>query len=231
MDGPGSIISSLMDNELDKLFYEEDEVPEPEETIEEQKKPTKIKKTKISVNLYRRAFNELQLMDIMPKEINQGETIHIISGGDVNSFSYLKWMLRKQDLEYLVISTWCMAMQDAEEIVKFVNNGQIKDLDIYVGEIFNSRYLDVYTYLNTYLNKGRIATFKNHSKVYAGFGEQPFAITSSANVNTNPRTEQTNIFMDSEAATFYKEYYDGIVSFTEQDQPWSTWNEQTKKRN
>jgi hypothetical protein len=38
-------------------------------------------------------------------------------------------------------------------------------------------------------------------------------IESSANVNTNPRSEQTVITVDSELANWYKEIFDGVKSF------------------
>ena len=56
--------------------------------------------------------------------------------------------------------------------------------------------------------------FRNHAKVMILLGERFDAvIESSANVNTNPRTEQTVITVDSELARWYKEFFDGIKSF------------------
>lgn len=55
---------------------------------------------------------------------------------------------------------------------------------------------------------------KNHSKIYAGKGEKfAFGIQTSANVNTNPRTENGNIIITDEIYRFYKDYFDGIKSF------------------
>ncbi len=53
---------------------------------------------------------------------------------------------------------------------------------------------------------GRVAVFRNHSKVMAGFGERfDFAVEGSANLNSNPRCEQTVITVDEGVARFYKE--------------------------
>jgi len=61
---------------------------------------------------------------------------------------------------------------------------------------------------------GRICIFKNHSKIFAGtYGDKGFSIQSSANINTNPRTEQACINMSLESALFYKEYFNGVKSF------------------
>ena len=56
--------------------------------------------------------------------------------------------------------------------------------------------------------------FKNHSKIFAGYGEKYyFGIQTSANINTNPRTENGNITLSKELFQFYKSYFDGIKSF------------------
>ena len=61
---------------------------------------------------------------------------------------------------------------------------------------------------------GRLCIFRNHSKIMVLLGDRFDAvIESSANVNTNPRTEQTVITTDTELAHWYKEIFDGIISF------------------
>lgn len=63
-------------------------------------------------------------------------------------------------------------------------------------------------------NCGRIAVFKNHSKIYAGIGNKfAFGIETSANINTNPRAENGCITINAELFQFYKDYFDGIKSF------------------
>lgn len=58
---------------------------------------------------------------------------------------------------------------------------------------------------------GRVVSFKNHSKIFAGVGEKfAFVIESSANINTNPRTEQGVITISRDLFEFYKQYFDGI---------------------
>lgn len=56
--------------------------------------------------------------------------------------------------------------------------------------------------------------FRNHSKIFAGVGEKfAFGIETSANVNTNPRTENGCITISNEIYEFYKDYFDKIESF------------------
>ena len=56
------------------------------------------------------------------------------------------------------------------------------------------------------------------------FGEKfDCVIEGSANINTNPRTEQMVITVNSELAKFYKEYFDEIKSFErnfDEVKPW-----------
>lgn len=169
-----------------------------------------------TIHIYRRAFGETQLLDVFTEPLQEGYSYHTISGGDVDSLSFLKIVLRNQDLDYLLFSTWCMAQEDVFQFRDWIEAGKIKHLDAYVGEIFPNQYRQEYALLQKVITPdiGRIAVFKNHAKVYAGTGSKfSFAIESSANINTNPRTEQTAIHLDKKLFEFYKEYYDGIRSF------------------
>lgn len=107
-----------------------------------------------------------------------------------------------------------MSAEDVKQFEEWVEAGNIKQLDFYVGEIFPTSYTIEWRMLNDFFAKtkcGRIVSFKNHSKIYAGYGEKfPFVIESSANINTNPRTEQGVITIDSGLVNFYKEYFDKI---------------------
>ena len=167
-------------------------------------------------NIYRKAYSETQLLDIMGNEFKDGESYHCISGGDVDSLSYLKVVLRKQDLEYCLLSTWCMAMDDVLQIEEWLQAGKIKKVDAYVGEIFTGTYGGEYAVLKPLIEKygGRVCIFRNHSKVIAGYGKKfYFATESSANINTNPRAENTCLTIGKGIYDFYKNYFDKIISF------------------
>lgn len=168
--------------------------------------------------LYRRAYSESSLLDAMGiEQLRQGDCWHFITAGDVDSLSYLKVMLRHQNIKHLIVSTWCMAAEDILQFDEWIEQGKIKKIDFYVGEIFPSSYRIEYGMLNELIKKhkcGRIAVFRNHSKVYAGDGEKfKFAIETSANINTNPRTEQGVMTITDDIYHFYKEYFDKIKSF------------------
>ena len=167
--------------------------------------------------LYRRAFSEVSLLDIIPKELKDGHSVHVITAGDVDSLSYLKCVLRVQNLDHCLFSTWCMSAEDILQFDEWLAQGRIKRLDAYVGEIFPTSYKIEWQMLQELFDRcqcGRIAVFRNHSKIYAGVGDAfAFGIETSANINTNPRTENGCITIGREIYDFYKSYFDDIVSF------------------
>lgn len=171
-------------------------------------------------NIYRRAFGETQLLDLTHEHMpfQDGDAYHFITGGDVDALSFLKIIVRQQPLDYLMFSTWCMAQEDIYQMRDWLEAGRIKKIDAYVGEIFPNSYRLEYQLLQEVLApcNGRIAVFKNHSKTFAGYGPLfHFGIQTSANINTNPRTENACITIGEDIYQFYYDYYSGIKSFTD----------------
>ena len=218
-----------MDNEfnfLDDWNFDKEEQPTADTPSEQEEQPT-VKRAhrrhavciELSERyLYRRAFSEVSLLDILPKDLQDGHSVHCITAGDVDSLSYLKCVLRVQNLDHCLFSTWCMAAEDILQFDEWLTQGKIKKLDAYVGEIFPSSYKVEWRMLQDLFDKhqcGRIAVFRNHSKIFAGTGDRfAFGIETSANINTNPRTENGCITIGRDIYEFYKSYFDGIVSFS-----------------
>jgi len=187
-------------------------------------KPAKVTKRRTTEclvltdkHLYRRAYSETQLLDATGFDFKDGESYHCITGGDVDALSFLKVVLRQQSLDYCLFSTWCMVAEDIMMFEEWLKSGKIKKLDAYVGEIFPGSYRIEYRMLKEMFEKykcGRIAVFKNHSKIFAGHGKKfYFGIETSANINTNPRTENGCITIGKQIYEFYRSYFDGIKSF------------------
>lgn len=196
-----------------------------EEEAKAQEKSVAGKRTK-ERHFERRIKSELALEQELPWHFEKGSTYHCISFGDVDSLTYLRVIVKQQRIRYVLLSTWCMAITDAEEIKKWLDAGYIDRVDFYVGEIFTKQYAGVYQFIreNCIRNGGRIAVFRNHSKVIAGFGDHfDFAVASSANINTNPRCENTTITINPEVANFYKIFFDGIKSFNRDFDDWKPW--------
>ena len=165
-------------------------------------------------NVYRRAFSELQLVNL-ELDFKEGYSYNFITGGDIDGLSYLSLMLRYQELDYCLFSTWCMAMDDILQIEEWLESGKIKKIDAYVGEIFPGSYKREHIELKRIMKKydGKLVVFRNHSKIFAGYGDKfHFGIQTSANINTNPRTENGCITIGKEIYDFYKDFFDGIIS-------------------
>lgn len=210
----------IWDEENDKSAFDENLTEEKEH---KGKKRTVTSRrtcecTELSLKYeYRRAFSESKLLDSLKEyDFKEGHCYNFITAGDVDSLSYLKAMLRAQDLDYCLLSTWCMAAEDIFQLKEWLDRGKIKKLDCYVGEIFPSSYKIEYRMLKELMDNtgGRLCVFRNHSKIYAGYGPKfYFGIQTSANINTNPRTENGCITISRDLFDFYKKYFDGINSF------------------
>lgn len=170
---------------------------------------------------YRRAFSEVRMLEAMRYvKLENGVVYNFITAGDVDSLTYLKVILNQHDLDYLLLSTWCMAAEDILQVQQWYEEERIKKLDMHLGEIFPGSYKIEWSMVKKFYAEhpeaGRAAIFKNHSKIYAGCNVSDdfyFGIQTSANINTNPRTEQGSITIGKGIFDFYKEYFDGIVSF------------------
>ena len=175
----------------------------------------------------RRIRSELALEKELPWHFEQGVSYHCISFGDVDALTYMRVIVKQQKIRYALISSWCIASEDIREVRGWLERGYIERVDWYVGEIFKASYFKQYQELQDLCNTlgGRVAICRNHSKVMVLIGEQFDAlIESSANVNTNPRIENTVITIDTELAHWYKEFFDGIISFErnfDNVKPWS----------
>lgn len=131
----------------------------------------------------RRANPEAVLAEVLPAPLDLGATYHVISGGDVGSLSFLGRVLAEAPMDYVLLSTWRMAMPDVEQVEKWLTEGRIGRMDAYGGEIFPSQYPSVHRRFSDVLRAhgGRMAIFRNHAKVFAGTGPAfAFAIESSA---------------------------------------------------
>lgn len=188
-----------------------EENAEPEETYYQ----VKVKKT-MSSHRARRLLSEQALEQELPWHFERGAAYHCISMGDVDALTYLRVIVKQQRVRYAILSTWCMAAEDIHEIDTWLDKGYIERIDFFCGEIFRGTYLKEYNDMKALCHKHgcKMSIFRNHSKVMVVFGERfDCVIESSANVNTNPRTEQTCITVDRDLAIFYKDFFDGIISF------------------
>lgn len=172
--------------------------------------------------------DEIAAAEVWPATLEPGTSYHFISQGDVDALSYLAAILRTHRLDYLAFSTWCMALDDVAQIERWLIDGHIGRVDAYCGEIFPSQYADEHALLCDVIRThgGRVCVFRNHSKLMIGYGPEDLAFVceSSANINTNPRAEQTAIHLDRGLADFYREFFDGVKSFNRDFDDFTPWS-------
>ena len=166
----------------------------------------------------RRANAEATLAEILPARFADGESWHVASRGDIDALSYVRHILAGvSHLDHLLMSTWCIAKNDLTEISAWLDAGKIEQFDLYAGEIFPGSYGDEYEQMLSMCEAygARLIVAKNHSKItLASNASEAYYLTveSSANVNTNPRIEQSTIHASRNLHAFYLEFFDGIKS-------------------
>ena len=200
-----------------------------DETAEDQEQQEKIggapegEKPSIKVShryghrhISRKAKSEEALSKALDWYFKPGDCYHCFSFGDVDALTYFKHVLRQERVLYLALSTWCMAGEDVDDLREWHRRGMLGRVDFYVGEIFPGSYPEVYDAVLNFLPEcgGRLCVFRNHSKIMMVVGERfDCLIESSANVNTNPRSENTVITVDRQLVADYIELFNGIKSF------------------
>lgn len=180
------------------------------------KKRVEVQHRKGHRQLTRKASSEQALMKALDWHFEEGDCYHCFSWGDVDSMSYFKHVLHQQRIHYLALSTWCMAGEDVDDLMEWYHRGILGRVDFFMGEIFQGSYPEVYAAVNDFVaeENGRLVTFRNHSKVMAIIGERfDCLIESSANVNTNPRSENTVLTVDRGLVAAYVDLFNGIKSY------------------
>ena len=193
------------------------EPEKPEEHDQTQEAPTiKVHRRYGHRNLTRKASSEEALASQLDWHFREGDCYHCFSFGDVDSLTFFKHVLRQQRVHYLALSTWCMAGEDVDDLRRWHERGMLDRVDFFVGEIFPGSYGEVYDAALALVKDcgGRMVVFRNHAKVMAVVGERfDCLIESSANVNTNPRCENTVITVDRSLVADYVVLFNGIRSF------------------
>lgn len=211
------------DDCVDLFGFDLDGMEDIERELEDAAARARAVKTRAIIQA-RRASSEAVLARILPEEIAEGDAWHVLSSGDVDSLSFLAHVLSFTALDYVAFSTWCMAVDDVEKLGLWLRNGRIGRLDAYVGEIFPGTYIKEHALLRETVRPGggRVAIFRNHSKVFlCRAGARAWVIESSANINTNPRTENTVITSDLGLFEHHKAYFDSIKSFARDFDEWA----------
>lgn len=168
-------------------------------------------------HLTRRAKSEEVLRSILPDYVGCGDSYHVMSSGDVDSMSFMTFYMINYCFDDVLISTWVIADSDIDNLIDMMRNGRIKRLRLFLGEIYPGTYPAEYSKLLKMRDEFdfKMVVARNHSKIMlmgGGSSKMDLVIESSANVNTNPRMEQTAIHNDKGLYDFYSEFFDGVKS-------------------
>lgn len=217
-------VDSQQDN--DYIPEEEDVSLELPEAPEEKKKKGHRRTTelvKVKETLYwRKAYGVTNLLKVMGLERpEQGAAYHIISGGNVDLLCHLQWlMLHFPRLDRVFISAWAVSGADILLLEDMQQKGNIRTLDVLVGDIYPNQYKFEWRKLTEMRDTGIIRALYSsniHSKfIMATDGKDMWAVCeSSANCNMNPRIEQTVMTFDRRLYEFYDKYYHNL--FVQED--------------
>ena len=215
--------NSLFSLDISKdLFLPDDE--QLSEELEGWARKARAVKTRSRLNA-RRASSESTLDEILPSSFDEGDSWHVLSSGDVDALSFANHIFKNHQVEYMCFSTWCMSVADVDVMEGWLNQELVKRIDAYVGEIFQGSYAKEFRELSAAIKPfgGRVCVFRNHSKVFLiKCVDKCFVIESSANINTNPRCENTVLTCSTELYQHHKRYFDEIRAFNQSDYPnWS----------
>lgn len=226
----------MLDFEFDGSLDFGEEEEKPVDLQKDPKKRVAVQHRYGNRHISRKASSEQALLDSLDWHFEEGDCYHCFSFGNVDSMSYFKHVLRQQRVLYLALSTWCMAGEDVDDLREWHRRGMLGRVDFFMGEIFQGSYPEVYAAVNDFVEEehGRLVVFRNHSKVMAIIGERfDCLIESSANVNTNPRSENTVLTVDRSLVADYVELFNGIQSFdtTRKDaEPYQIPEDRTMRR-
>lgn len=164
---------------------------------------------------YRRAYSELQLLDLLQgKTFREGTCYVFLSRGDVDLMSYLQVTFRMQyRIAYLGLSTWNANLPDVARLMKYYDEGRIREMDLFLGTV-NKYGAEARQNVEEYRKLAgdrpgiRVSVAKTHIKAFWGYGQEfPFVITGSANLNTNVNMEAMTVIIDWGAFRFFKGFF------------------------
>lgn len=196
--------------------------------IEDPEGDSVARRTALRRHLYRRASSEADLLDTfcepVVKPLEKGCCYSFLTRGDIDALSFLKLVTRMQHISYAIVSTWCVDMTDVQTMKKWVDQGKIDRLDLYLGEIYTTgrHGLEAADFQGAFegYDNVKVAVARNHSKVMAIRGDLfTCVVLTSANINTNPRIESTAILVpdDDEADGlfgFYEDFFRSVKPLT-----------------
>lgn len=170
------------------------------------------------VDEYRRCYGVYELCKCMMDKPVAGKSYHLLTGGNVDLLAHMQWlMLHWKRLKRVFISAWAISGADILLCQKWLEAGEIGELELLLGDIYPTKYKMEWKKLTEMYDKGIITNiFKStiHSKVMLLEAEDgtKVVVVSSANCNMNPRVEQSCVTVSDKLFDFYDVYLHEILN-------------------
>ena len=159
---------------------------------------------------WRRAFGVQQLIKVMGMERpEQGKCYHILTDGNVDLLSHLRWMTHCfGPMSHVALCAWDISMVDIMLLKRWVARRDIRAMCLMVGDRFPSTHPREWGALMEWRRSCReffLETDSVHARFIAALpveGEG-MVLTSSAACTMNPRTELATFTVDSDLYEWY----------------------------
>jgi hypothetical protein len=170
---------------------------------------------------------ETHLSQVMGAAPAAGESVHIVSGGKFDFWTWVPVMLDWiKCTDALYCSTWTLSRPNALDLFAVHDAGQVAKGQIHflTGLYFKRRETAVFNLLLDGITSrgGRYRAFENHAKVLllsnAASGIW-IVVEGSANLNANPRMEQYVLTNDKELHAFHRNWMDEEFNGTAKKRP------------
>jgi len=184
--------------------YETQDMPEKSMNLSRTDRKTLIAATRKEI-----------LEDFLTRLPDDGETMHIVSNGKFDYYSFVKVVANRMGtVDKFYGSTWTMNRDNVRDLLERFDRGQIKQITIFTGTYFKRRETSVYaTVLNGLVERGqRFLCFKNHAKVMLFEGNGAYYVCEgSANFTANPRLEQNILVRSKELYEFHQRWMEEMI--------------------
>lgn len=156
------------------------------------------------------AIKEEQIAQFLTSLPAPGESLHIVSNGRWDYWSFVPTVLRYLDRPAAFWgSTWTMNRNNVLELFALYDSGKLTRISILTGTYFKRRESSVAATLIEGLQarRQRYRAFQNHAKVMLFEAPPDFiVIEGSANFTANPRLEQNVMVNDENLFRFHAEW-------------------------
>lgn len=169
----------------------------------------------IDGSAFTNAKNRDKLVSVFPAWLVPGMTYHYITKARWSAIDLLAYMVEQVETPDVYISTWSINEDAARMLVRWVNEGRIKQLYLLLDKKVKVRNPKP---LQLLMSLPNVVLAECHAKVSVVMGDdKSLCMCGSANYNNNRRIETGVIFTDREVCKFHtkwilNEFNGGAVS-------------------